>query len=124
MANSEAYEKLKKETGLNKDSGKLRVDLVPVSAIKAIAEVLGDACKPGPNGEPPKYPERNWQKGINYSRVYANIQRHLLDWFDGKDKDAESGLHPLKHAICRLSMLVEFVDKNMEEFDDRPNKSV
>jgi hypothetical protein len=104
--------------GLNKDTGKLRVDLVPVSSIRAIAEVLGGACASG------KYPARNWEKGISYSRIYANILRHLMAWYDGEDKDKESGLHPLKHALCRLAMLVEYIEKNKEEFDDRPGKRV
>jgi len=108
--------------GLNKDNGKLRVDLVPVSAIEAIAEVLGKACAPTPDGKPPKYPERNWENGIAYSRVYANVQRHLLAWWKGRDIDPESGLHTLKHALCRLSMLVEYVERGMNNFDDRPHK--
>jgi hypothetical protein len=101
--------------GLNRDSGKLRMDLVPPSAMKAVAEVLGKATESG------KYPERNWEKGIKYSRIYANIQRHLLDWFDGSDKDYESGLNPLKHALCRVAMLIEYIERDMKEFDDRPH---
>ncbi len=114
----------KADTGLNKDDGKLRVDLVPISTITAIAEVLGQACRPDKNGNPPKYPERNWEKGIGYSRIYANVQRHLLSWWSGKDIDSESGLHTLKHAICRLSMLVEFIEKGRQDLDDRPEKKV
>ena len=108
--------------GLNKDDGKLRVDLVPVEAIYAIAEVLGNACRSGLNGEPPKYPENNWRKGIKYSRIYANILRHLYAWKKGKDIDPESGLHALKHAICRLAMLVTYIENDMKELDDRFDK--
>jgi hypothetical protein len=102
--------------GLNMDKGKLRVDLVPVSAIRAIAEVLGKATESG------KYPPRNWEKGISYSRVYANVMRHMIDWYEGSNKDYESGLNPLKHALCRIAMLVEYEEKKLSQFDDRPKK--
>lgn len=111
-----------KVLGVNKDSGKLRVDLVPTSLVRGVAEVLTKACQPGADGNPPKYPERNWEKGIKYSRIYANIMRHMMDWFDGSNKDYESGLHPLKHAACRLAMLIEYDEKGMTELDDRPKK--
>lgn len=108
--------------GINKDSDKLRVDLVPTSLVRGVAEVLTKACQPDENGNPPKYPERNWEKGIKYSRIYANIMRHMIDWFDGSDKDYESGLHPLKHAACRIAMLIEYDEKGMVELDDRIKK--
>lgn len=111
--------------GLNKDDGKLRVDLVPMCVNVAIAEVLGQACRPDKDGNPPKYPERNWEKGIKFSRIFANVFRHLVIewWWKGHDVDPESGLHPLKHAICRLAMLLFYIEKGMVEFDDRPSKS-
>lgn len=110
--------------GINRDDGKLRVDLVPMCAIEAIAEVLGQACRPDAQGNPPKYPERNWENGISFSRIFANIVRHVVIewWWKGHDVDPESGLHPLKHAICRLSMLLYYIEKGMVQFDDRPNK--
>lgn len=104
--------------GINRDDGKLRVDLVVPSAIKAIAEVLGKAAESG------KYEQNNWRKGIAYSRIYANIIRHLLAWYEGQDLDTESGLHHLKHALCRTAMLVEFIESGMNNFDDRYSKGV
>ena len=98
------------------DEDKLRVDLVPVSLIKAVAHVLGFGAK--------KYGEGNWRSGIDYHRVYGAVLRHLLAWWDGEDRDSESGFPHLWHAACELAFLIEFEDLFMEcpeknRLDDR-----
>jgi hypothetical protein len=97
--------------GIKHDEGKLRMDLVPISAIEAMAEILGFGSS--------KYGDRNWEKGLAYSRVYAALLRHLTAWFDKQGLDEESGKSHLKHAMCCLAFLVEFERKQTGE-DDRP----
>lgn len=100
-------------SGLHKDEGKLRVDLVSPEAIKAIAEVMTFGCK--------KYAPRNWERGIHYSRIYASAIRHLLEWFSRNDVDPESNINHLKHALWNVAALVTYVERDMKEFDDRSN---
>jgi len=93
------------------DEGKLRYDLVPVSAERAIAEVMTYGTS--------KYPDRNWEGGIKWSRIYAAIRRHLAAWWSREDADPDSGLNHLKHVICDVSFLVEYLETH-QELDDRP----
>lgn len=61
---------------------------------------------------------RTWLPGIMFSRLFAAIMRHLIDWFVFvKDKDKESGEHPLCHVIANCMMLLTYI--NDKTFDDR-----
>lgn len=100
------------EKGINKDSGKLRVDLVAPEIIEAFARVSGQAA-----GE--KYPERNWEKGMEWMRQYASAMRHLLKWAKGEDLDPETGLPHIEHALWRIGALVTYRDRGIGT-DDRP----
>lgn len=99
--------------GLRYNDGKLPMHLIPVSTEKAIAEVLQAGAK--------KYAERNWERGFNWSIPYACARRHLMKWWDGEDLDSETGLNHLKHALCNIAMLIEFLD-TYKKGDDRPKK--
>jgi len=90
--------------GLKYDAGKLRLDLIPSEAIRALGEVFTYGAN--------KYDDRNWEKGISGDRLYAALQRHLLAWHEGETKDKESGLSSLAHALCNLAMLVTFERRN------------
>ena len=99
--------------GINKDEGKLRLDLVAPEAIEALARVSGQACESG------KYPERNWEKGMDWQRQYASALRHLLKWAAGEDLDPESGLPHIEHALWRIAALTTYARRGIG-FDDRP----
>jgi hypothetical protein len=99
------------EEGKKFDGGKLRYDLIPPEALKSLVEIYTYGAN--------KYGERNWEKGILYSRIYAAVMRHLQDWFMGEEYDRESGLHHLSHATWGLFTLRAYVDREMLEFDDR-----
>ena len=102
-----------KGKGLRYNKGKLPMELVPPSAIKALAEVL----KVGAD----KYELRNWEKGMKWSIGYACAMRHLLAWWEGKDIDSESKLHHLKHALSNIAMLIEYLE-TYPDLDDRPKR--
>lgn len=92
------------------DDEKIRMDLIPPIPEKLIAEVLTYGAK--------KYGDRNWEKGLNYSRIYAATRRHLNAWWSGEDNDLEDGLNHLAHAAANILFLLEFVAKGTGK-DDR-----
>jgi len=65
-----------------------------------------------------KYGTQNWRAGLEWSRVYAAVQRHLLAWNDGETYDPETKLNHLAHAGCGIMFLLEYA-KTHEELDDR-----
>ena len=103
--------KVSNSGGLHKDEGKLRLDLVPPEAIEAMASILTYGAG--------KYEERNWEKGIAYSRIYASAMRHLLAWWQGKDIDPESGLPAIEHALWNIMALVTYERRRMKHLDNR-----
>jgi len=83
------------------DTDKLRYDLVPPSAIKALAEVLTYGAK--------KYKPNNWRNG-EVDRYVAALYRHLEAWRDGEQIDEESGMRHLAHAITNIAFLLELTN--------------
>ena len=92
--------------GTKHDNDKLRMDLVPPSAIEALAGVLGFGAK--------KYGDYNWKKGIKHSRLYAAALRHLMAYWQSNTFDDESGLNHLHHALSNIAMMID-----SPEHDDR-----
>ena len=105
--------------GFKTDRGKLRMDLLPHLAITKVAEVMTVSVQPIG-----KYPERNWEKGMEWSRLYRAALRHLFAWWMGQDNDPDDGLSHLAHAACCILFLVELSSTKPEDYDDRPKSSV
>lgn len=88
------------DTGIKYDAGKLRYDLMPDRAEKAIVEILTFGAN--------KYGDRNWTRLENIdARCFAAARRHLAAWRGGVDTDSETGLHHLAHAIVNLMFILE-----------------
>ena len=66
------------------DSDKLRPDLVPVSSINALAEVLTFGAR--------KYKPNNWRNNKDLSRYQAAMWRHWLKYLEGEVHDQQSGM--------------------------------
>jgi hypothetical protein len=96
--------------GKKNDSGKPMLGLVPKSLIWAVGTILTMGCV--------KYGKNNWRGGLHWSRPYDALLRHLTAWWDGEDKDSESGHSHLWHAACELSFLIEYEEKHFGK-DDR-----
>lgn len=94
------------------DSEKLRMDLIPVEALNALARVLGFGAE--------KYEDRNYEKGLKWSRLYGATMRHITSWWNREELDKESGFSHLDHAICCLAMLIELNKTQIPGTDDRP----
>jgi len=104
--------------GLKYDQNKLRTDLLSVSAMKGTAKILTLGAQ--------KYAERNWEAGMEFSRIYRACLSHLIDWWEGEDNDKDSKESHLDHAACCIMFLQHFV-KNQErykKFDNRPFKKL
>jgi len=83
------------QAGLKHDQGKPRWDLLPIEIIGKIVDVMTFGAK--------KYDDNNWKNVDNGAeRYYAAAMRHLAAWRRGERADAESGLHPLAHALCGI----------------------
>lgn len=102
--------KVNKEVANKFDGDKPMIDLVPPEAIVAIAEALTMGAK--------KYGKHNWLNGMEWSRVYAAAQRHLLSWQQGIDTDEESGMNHLNHALTNIAFLLTYQSRGIGE-DDR-----
>lgn len=94
------------------DTEKVRLDLLPVIPLIGVGRVLTYGAK--------KYSERNWEKGLDWSRCYGAALRHLFAWWGGETNDPETGYNHLDHALCELMFLREFAETH-PELDDRPN---
>lgn len=82
------------------DGAKLRLELIPPEFLLATARGLGYGAK--------KYAAGNWAQapGLDHSRLYGALQRHLNAYWSGEDIDAESGNCHLDHAACALAFLI------------------
>lgn len=93
---------------------KLQLDLVPPSAMIALAEAMKDGAK--------KYGPYNWRDyPISASVYYAAALRHLFAWWDGEENARDSGVHHLHHALACLALLVDSIHLGILN-DNRPKK--
>ena len=111
--------------GYKLDTGKPRWDLAPFDAFEAMVKVQTWAVSREVRGDK-AYPERNWERGMAWSRVFGAMIRHSWKWWMGKMTgrstiDEESGMSHLWHAFTSAGFLVAYEMREMTEFDDRPN---
>lgn len=97
-------------TAVKYDCEKLRFDLLPASPLMELAKVFTYGAT--------KYDARNWEKGMDWSRLFAATQRHLWAFWGGEDVDQESGISHLAHAGFGVLALLE-LRKTHPELDDR-----
>jgi len=114
----EAIEEMEEDMGegTKHDQDKVRTDLLSVPAMLGTASVLTFGAK--------KYSARNWENGIDYSRVYGALLRHMMAFWEGEDFDPETGLRHLHHAGCCIMFLQQYAELGMTKFDDRPAKAM
>jgi len=97
--------------GRKDDAGKLRYDLVPPDALAELVRVYTVSLA--------KYPERNWEQGISFGRVFAALMRHAWAWWRGEENDPEDGLPHMAHAAWNCMALLAYQLRKMGSFDDR-----
>lgn len=102
--------------GVKHDIDKPPLHLIPMDVMFEIADVMKHGAE--------KYPERNWEKGMEWHRPYRACLSHLIKWFfqidegHGKGMD-ESGHSHLYHAACNVLFLCAYQKRNTG-MDNRP----
>ena len=104
---------LDSQAGVKFDLGKTRYELIPVEGVEAVACILGIGAA--------KYADRNWEQGMAWSRPYAACLRHLFAWWNGEDKDRDTGKSHLWHAATNIFFLITYERRKKGE-DDRPSQ--
>lgn len=92
------------------DNDKLPYHLLPPELLETTANVLKFGAD--------KYGERNWEKGMAWSRPFAALMRHMWAWWRGEDKDSETGMSHLWHASCCIAFLITYEERKVGQ-DDR-----
>jgi len=92
------------------DVGKPRFSLIPPAPLEEIAKVLTMGAE--------KYGDRNWEKGMKWTRCIDSLERHLNAWKSGENLDKESGLPHLAH-VCVNSMFLLQYEETYPQGDDR-----
>jgi hypothetical protein len=100
-------------TAVKLDTGKDPWHLAPWDAFRALIAVLAyGAAKP-------EYGPRNWEGGMEWSRVFAAAQRHLTAWWMKEGTDPDTGYSHLWHAGCCVLFLIAYEIRGTGT-DDRP----
>jgi len=97
------------------DADKAPWHLLPTDAVRCVVRVLGFGAA--------RYQERNWETGLDWSRVYAALQRHLTAWWEGERYDPDSGMPHLWHVATNALFLVAYEMRGVGK-DDRPAQTV
>lgn len=97
--------------GVKFDTGKIRMELIPPELMTAVGEILTFGAE--------KYSARNWELGMDWSRPYGAMQRHMTAWWGGQENDPETGKSHLWHAGCCMAFLITYEMRGTGN-DDRP----
>lgn len=94
---------------LKQHHNKLRLEIVPWEAVLLVARAFDyGAQKYSPMGWRAYTPDEDPNDPESYSaKLFAAALRHMFTWWNGEDKDEESGLSPLAHAAANILMLLD-----------------
>ena len=95
--------------GLKFDTEKVRMELLDPYAMEQLAAVLTFGAK--------KYAAHNWRLGIRNGRLLAALIRHVFAYLRGEDKDPETGLSHIAHAMCCCMFILGL--EHRVDLDDR-----
>ena len=92
-----------RDQSMKADNGKLRMELIPTSALYSLGRVLTHGAK--------KYGTNTWQ-AVEWDRYVGALIRHLLAFMDDPlGKDADSGLAHTEHLLANAVFLNDAVVK-------------
>lgn len=95
------------------DEGKPEYEMLPLELLSGVNKILQYGAK--------KYSVNNWKKqDFQMSRAYNALLRHMIAFWNGEDKDKESGLSHLDHAMCNL-LFLKYHHMYTPGCDNRPN---
>lgn len=87
-------------TGAQKGRKLARFSLIPWDAVHLVAEHFGRGAE--------KYADRNWEGGYPWSWSYDALMRHLTAWWQGEDRDEETGSLHIVAVAWHALVLVSF----------------
>jgi len=93
--------------------GKGRYDLLPVLAIREVAEIFRKGAI--------KYAPYNWMRGIKLSRFMDSAKRHLDQEWEGRIDESHAN-QAAWNILCYIQTLI-MIERGLlpEELDDRPS---
>lgn len=97
--------------GYKADEGKATFTYLPFDALGCINKVLVFGAG--------KYTDRNWEKGMNWTRPWDACMRHMEAWMRREPSDPETGMSHLWHAGCCILFLIAFELRGIGT-DNRP----
>lgn len=92
-------------SGTKLDTGKARFDLLPPDALLATAGVFTFGAE--------KYAARNWEQGMDWGRVFAAQQRHMMAFWGGEMYDPETGMLHTAHASFGTLVLTAYALRDL-----------
>ena len=98
-------------SGRKNDQGKTPYHLLSPEFLELPAQVLAFGAG--------KYAPRNWERGMNWSRPFSALMRHMWAWWRGERLDPETNLPHLAHAACCIMFLLSYESRAIGT-DDRP----
>ena len=106
------FNQQKDEPGLRDDQDKPRYDLIPALPLDELAKQYSFGAL--------RYGDRNWEKGMSWSRVFGSMMRHAWAWWRGEAFDKESKCHHLAAVAWGAFALMEY-EWMAKGTDNRPN---
>lgn len=97
---------------LRYNEGKPRFDLIPPEAMIALAEHFRRGAI--------KYEDRNWERGMDWCKCFASLERHAWAWMNGEDFDVETRTHHMIAVAWNAIVLATYEARKVGN-DDRPN---
>ena len=107
---SREKQNLDSTVGIKYDADKIQTELLSSIAILELSKVLTFGAK--------KYAAHNWRKGISRTRLLGALLRHTFAYLGGEDKDPETGLSHIAHAMCCCMFILE-LEVTRKDTDDR-----
>lgn len=104
--------------GMKFDENKPKFSLMKHDALLEMVAVLTYGAK--------KYSPDNWKHLPNARQRYFDAaNRHMWQWFGGEERDKESGLHHLAHAMSSLMFLIQMdIDLEKKTLEEQPSFNV
>jgi len=92
------------------NKGKLRYDLLEPFAMEQLVKIFSKGAE--------KYGDKNWLKGMEWSKCLASLKRHIAAFENGEDIDPELGTYHMANAAWNCLAIVSYY-KHAPHLDDR-----